>query len=49
VNKKLATAAEMLEDLKKNPDLRKKLSKRAIWGLIELAEKEKTACSQQTA
>ncbi|WP_157211763.1 hypothetical protein [Brevibacillus borstelensis] len=49
MNSKLATASEMLEDLKKNPELRKNLSKRAIWGLIELAEQEKTACSQQTA
>lgn len=51
MNNRLATATEMLEDLRKNPELRKKLSKRAIWGLIEMAEaeKEKTACSQQTA
>lgn len=46
---KLPTASELLEEIRKHQELRKLLPRKAQWALIALAEKEKAACSQQTA
>lgn len=37
---KLATPAQIVDDLRKNPEMRKRLDKRAIWGLLSMAEKQ---------
>ncbi|MGG4449602.1 MULTISPECIES: hypothetical protein [Brevibacillus] len=47
--KNLATPAEMVQDIMQSPELQLRISAEAFIGLMWMAEKEKTVCSQQTA
>ena len=43
----LPTAAELVDDMRKYPELRVLLERKAVWGLLNMAEHEETTCENR--